>query len=181
MAGSSWPDAGRRGRPDRRARERGVHLRHEHVGLRHRQAAGDACRAARLPRRGARRRVARLARLGPRRPRRRRRSRDGRFAQSLSRPYRDGGQCPVGAAHPRAVARDLRLCRLHASLTMTPPLLLHATTGPLWADWDLEPGIVLPLAIAAVLYARGLRLLWDEHVGRGIRLWEASAFGAGLI
>jgi|tagenome__1003787_1003787.scaffolds.fasta_scaffold20961244_4 putative membrane protein len=64
---------------------------------------------------------------------------------------------------------------------MAPPLLLHATTGPLWADWDLEPGIVLPLAIAAVLYARGLRLLWDEHVGRGIRLWEASAFGAGLI
>jgi len=64
---------------------------------------------------------------------------------------------------------------------MTPPLLLHATTGPLWADWDWEPGIVFPLAIAAVLYARGLRLLWDEHVGRGIRVWEAAAFAAGWI
>jgi len=62
---------------------------------------------------------------------------------------------------------------------MTPPLLLHATTGPLWADWDWEPGVVLPLAIAAVMYVRGLRLLWDEHVGRGIRVWEAAAFGAG--
>ena len=64
---------------------------------------------------------------------------------------------------------------------MTPPLLLHVTAGPLWADWDWEPGIVLPLAIAAVLYARGLRLLWDEHVGRGIRVWEAAAFATGWI
>jgi len=64
---------------------------------------------------------------------------------------------------------------------MTPLLLLHATTGPLWADWDWEPGIVLPLATAAVLYVRGLRLLWDEHVGRGIRVWEASAFAVGWI
>jgi putative membrane protein len=64
---------------------------------------------------------------------------------------------------------------------MIAPLLLHATTGPLWADWDWEPGIVLPLATAAVLYAAGLRLLWDEHVGRGIRVWEATSFAAGWI
>ena len=64
---------------------------------------------------------------------------------------------------------------------MMPPLLLHAAAGPLWADWDWEPGIVLPLAIAAVLYVRGLRLLWDEHVGRGIRVWEASAFAVGWV
>jgi putative membrane protein len=64
---------------------------------------------------------------------------------------------------------------------MIAPLLLHATTARLWADWDWEPGIVLPLAIAAVLYARGLRLLWDEHVGRGIRVWEATSFAAGWI
>ena len=62
-------------------------------------------------------------------------------------------------------------------------LLLNAEVGtrPLWLAWDWEPGIVLPLLIAAVLYARGLRLLWDEHMGRGIRVWEASAFAAGWL
>ena len=62
-------------------------------------------------------------------------------------------------------------------------ILLHAgaDTGSLWTDWDLELGIVIPLAVSAWLYVRGLRLLWDEHVGRGIRVWEASCFAAGWI
>jgi putative membrane protein len=62
-------------------------------------------------------------------------------------------------------------------------VLLHAgvTADSLWMAWDWEPGIVVPLAIAAFLYARGLRLLWDEHVGRGIRVWEASCFAAGWL
>jgi putative membrane protein len=61
-------------------------------------------------------------------------------------------------------------------------ILLHAgDTRPLWASWDWEPGISLPLLAAAVAYVRGLRLLWDEHVGRGIRVWEASCFAAGWI
>jgi putative membrane protein len=61
--------------------------------------------------------------------------------------------------------------------------VLHAglSATPLWGAWDWEPGIVAPLAVSAVWYARGLRLLWDEHVGRGIRLWEASCFAAGWI
>jgi cytochrome c oxidase assembly factor CtaG len=62
-------------------------------------------------------------------------------------------------------------------------LLLHAVAASdgLWAAWDWEPGIVIPLGISAVLYARGLRLLWDEHVGRGIRVWEATSFGLGWV
>jgi putative membrane protein len=62
-------------------------------------------------------------------------------------------------------------------------MLLHAgvTADSLWTAWDWEPGIAVPLAIAAFLYARGLRLLWDEHVGRGIRVWEASCFAAGWL
>ncbi|HKW46459.1 MAG TPA: cytochrome c oxidase assembly protein [Gemmatimonadaceae bacterium] len=32
------------------------------------------------------------------------------------------------------------------------------------------------MAVAAVLYGQGLRLLWDEQVGRGIRGWEATCF-----
>ena len=53
--------------------------------------------------------------------------------------------------------------------------------GTLWAAWDWEPGIVVPLAASGFLYARGLRLLWDEHVGRGIRVWEAWCFAAGWL
>jgi putative membrane protein len=64
-------------------------------------------------------------------------------------------------------------------------LLLHAGAGAgagsLWSNWDWEPGVVLPLAAAALLYGRGLRLLWDEHVGRGIRVWEASCFAVGWL
>ena len=61
-------------------------------------------------------------------------------------------------------------------------LLLHAAeSGSLWTAWDWEPGIVLPLLVSAWLYGRGLRLLWDEHVGRGIRVWEATCFAAGWI
>ena len=61
--------------------------------------------------------------------------------------------------------------------------LLHAGAPlhHLWMAWVWPPGIVVSLAAAAVLYARGLRLLWDEHVGRGIRVWEAACFLAGWI
>ena len=61
-------------------------------------------------------------------------------------------------------------------------MLLHAdASASLWAAWDWEPGIVAPLAIGGFLYARGLRLLWDEHVGRGIRVWEAASFAVGWL
>jgi cytochrome c oxidase assembly factor CtaG len=61
-------------------------------------------------------------------------------------------------------------------------MILHVGDArPLWAAWDWEPGISIPLVVSAVLYIRGLRLLWDEHVGRGIRVWEAACFGAGWI
>jgi cytochrome c oxidase assembly factor CtaG len=47
--------------------------------------------------------------------------------------------------------------------------------------WDWEPGVLIPLVVSAVLYVRGLRLLWDEHLGRGVRVWEATSFAAGWI
>jgi cytochrome c oxidase assembly factor CtaG len=62
-------------------------------------------------------------------------------------------------------------------------MLLHSggPAGSLWTAWDWEPGIVLPLAISGFLYARGLRLLWDEHVGRGVRVFEAVSFAVGWL
>jgi len=52
----------------------------------------------------------------------------------------------------------------------------------LWRAWSVEPGIVLPLALAAGLYARGLRALWRQAgTGHGIRRWQAAAFAAGWL
>ena len=52
----------------------------------------------------------------------------------------------------------------------------------LWRAWSLEPGVVLPLAAGACLYARGLRALWG-HAGsrRGIRRWQAWCAAAGWL
>ena len=62
-------------------------------------------------------------------------------------------------------------------------MLLHdgANAASLWTAWDWEPGIVAPLVVGGFLYGRGLRLLWDEHIGRGVRVWEALCFGAGWL
>jgi putative membrane protein len=54
--------------------------------------------------------------------------------------------------------------------------------GPhqLWGAWSWEPGIVLPLALGAGLYAVGLRALWRAAgPGRGIRKRDAAAFALG--
>ena len=61
---------------------------------------------------------------------------------------------------------------------MTAPLASHH----LWRAWGVEPGVVLPLAVAAGLYARGLRALWRQAgAGHGIRRWQAGAFAAGWL
>ena len=61
---------------------------------------------------------------------------------------------------------------------MTEPLAPHA----LWRAWSFDPGIVLPLGLAAALYARGLRALWHQAgAGHGIRRWQAGAFAAGWL
>src|SRR5438270_8747396 len=52
----------------------------------------------------------------------------------------------------------------------------------LWRSWAFEPGVVIPLALSAWLYGRGLARLWREAgVGRGVRRWEASSFAAGWV
>jgi putative membrane protein len=52
----------------------------------------------------------------------------------------------------------------------------------LFRSWAFEPGIVIPLAFTAMLYALGLWRTW-KHAGarRGIRAWEAGAFAGGWI
>jgi putative membrane protein len=47
--------------------------------------------------------------------------------------------------------------------------------------WSLEPGVVVPLALSAVLYARGALELRRRGRGRSLRRWEVASFGAGWL
>jgi putative membrane protein len=53
----------------------------------------------------------------------------------------------------------------------------------LWSSgWSLEPGVAVPLAIAAGWYGWGVRSLWrSAGVGRGVRRREAGSFAAGWL
>ena len=52
----------------------------------------------------------------------------------------------------------------------------------LWSAWAWEPLVVLGLVLSAWMYVRGVRALWhNAGSGRGVRTWEAVAFGAGWL
>jgi putative membrane protein len=51
-----------------------------------------------------------------------------------------------------------------------------------WSEWSARPGVVLPIAISALIYFVGLARLWRHaSVGRGISRTRAGAFTAGLL
>lgn len=69
---------------------------------------------------------------------------------------------------------------------MTAGALAHTEVPHGWADlagaWAFEPLVVLPLALTAWVYVRGLRRVWREAgVGHGVRRWEAAAFAGGWL
>src|SRR4051812_46314548 len=51
----------------------------------------------------------------------------------------------------------------------------------LWHSWGSEPGVIIPLVLSGVLYALGVRKLWRDGSGRGVRRWEAAAFAGGWL
>lgn len=54
--------------------------------------------------------------------------------------------------------------------------------GALLGQWIVEPFTVALIVVSAVWYARGVGVLWAKAGrGRGIRVSEAVAFGAGLV
>jgi putative membrane protein len=54
--------------------------------------------------------------------------------------------------------------------------------GELWRTWGLEPGVVIPLVLSAMVYAQGIRALWrGGHAGRGVRTREAWCFAGGWL
>jgi putative membrane protein len=61
--------------------------------------------------------------------------------------------------------------------------LMHAAVvpGELWGAWTFEPGVVLPMMAALLLYARGLQRVWSRAgEGRGVRQWQAWCFAGGM-
>jgi putative membrane protein len=53
-------------------------------------------------------------------------------------------------------------------------------TSPLDLNWEFDPWVVVPLALSAALYIRGVALLWRRAgVGRGVARWQALAFASG--
>src|SRR4051794_22046856 len=54
--------------------------------------------------------------------------------------------------------------------------------GGLWAALAVEPGGLIPLALSAALYVRGLWRLWRAAgFGHGVRAWEAACFAGGWL
>ena len=89
----------------------------------------------------------------------------------------------------RSLAHAGRLAAGVALLLFTAPArpaLAHggppAAPADLWSAWSWEPSVLLALALAAWVYARGLRALWrSAGLGRGVRTWQAAAYAGGLL
>jgi putative membrane protein len=52
---------------------------------------------------------------------------------------------------------------------------------PWWAGWNLDPAVLLALALLTALYARGLRSIWQSGTGRGVAEWQALCFAGGVL
>ena len=90
----------------------------------------------------------------------------------------------VSAVRRANAARGARAIALVALA----PVVAHAHDGrPLephdaWTAWELDPWVVVPLALLAVLYTAGLRRLWTRAgTGRGITRGMAAAHVAGWV
>ena len=57
-----------------------------------------------------------------------------------------------------------------------------ASPHDIWSAWSLQPSVLVPLAVAALLYGRGLHLAWSRAgFGRGAPAWRVLLFALGLI
>lgn len=97
----------------------------------------------------------------------------------LARPSARRRRAPRAAA-PRAAVLGLGL-----ALSLLPAAAAAHESVPLephdlWRAWTLDPWVLGGIALAAWLYARGVRRVWGRAgAGRGVRRWQAACFAAG--
>jgi putative membrane protein len=60
-------------------------------------------------------------------------------------------------------------------------LLIDAAGARGLTEWTWEPGVLVPLLVGGVLYARGVRVLRMRAARGGARAWEIAAFAAGWL
>ncbi len=54
--------------------------------------------------------------------------------------------------------------------------------GEIWHHWSVDPFILAPLLMIALLYGQGVARLWRRAgTGRGVRPWRVAAFGSGVL
>jgi cytochrome c oxidase assembly factor CtaG len=67
-------------------------------------------------------------------------------------------------------------------LLVVSPAFAHGGESDSIASWEWDIWIVAPLALSALLYVRGVRLIWRRAGwGRGIRIWQSLCFAAGWL
>jgi putative membrane protein len=58
----------------------------------------------------------------------------------------------------------------------------HLTPHDLWSAWSLEPSVLIPLTVAALIYLWGMHNVWQRAgTGRGIHRWRYSSFAGALL
>jgi putative membrane protein len=61
-------------------------------------------------------------------------------------------------------------------------VIAHGIAAASVAHWDVQPLVVLPLAVSGVLYAIGVLRLWRRAgIGRGLSRWSVASFAAGWL
>jgi len=63
-----------------------------------------------------------------------------------------------------------------------PLVIAHGIAAAAATKWDLDPLVVVPLLLTAIVYALGVRRLWRRAgTGRGIPRWGVASFTAGWL
>ena len=114
----------------------------------------------------------------------------GRTGVWVVRADRDAAASPLRRDHAVKASRWRRvgapLAVVFALLVLPREAWAHAGRAPephdLWTAWTFEPAVVVGLALACAVYARGVQVLWrGAGRGRGIAPWRVACFGAGLL
>lgn len=98
-----------------------------------------------------------------------------RIAESLNRRHQTG---PAGLARRACTRCVISLVLLFEAQALS----AHGLAREASRRWTWEPWTIALLLASAALYAMGTHAIWRRAGrGRGVRIWQAAAFAAGLL